>query len=42
MAQRYIEAWNRANPDNQFDYNDISWGEMFERAERKARKRLNP
>jgi len=42
MAQRYIDAWNRANPDNQFDYNDISWSEMFKRAERKAKKRLNP
>ena len=42
QAERLINAWNRANPDNLFDYNDINWKEMYKRAVRKAKKRMNP
>ena len=42
LANELVKAWNRANPENQFDYNDISWSEMYKRAARKAKKRLNP
>ena len=41
-AESLINEWNRSNPENQFDYNDISWSEMYKRAARKAKKRLNP
>ena len=42
QGDRLIKAWNRANPDNLFDYNDINWKEMYKRAVRKAKKRMNP
>ena len=42
LANELVKAWNRANPENQFDYNDISWSEMYKRAARKAKKRMNP
>ena len=42
LANELVKAWNRANPENQFDYNDISWSAMYKRAARKAKKRLNP
>ena len=41
-ALRLLAAWNRANPDRPFSYNDISWKAMWEKAKRKAEKRLNP
>ena len=41
-ALRLLTAWNRANPDRPFSYNDISWKTMWEKAKRKAEKRLNP
>ena len=41
-AESIINEWNRSNPENQFDYNDISWSEMYKRAARKAKKRMNP
>ena len=41
-ALRLFNAWNRANPDRPFSYNDISWKAMYDKAERKARKRMQP
>ena len=41
-ALHLLTAWNRANPDRPFSYNDISWKAMWDKAERKAKKRLNP
>jgi len=41
-ALQLFTAWNRANPDRPFSYNDISWKTMWEKAKRKAEKRLNP
>jgi|TARA_R100000093_G_scaffold8101_1_gene5812 hypothetical protein len=41
-ALQLLAAWNRANPDRPFSYNDISWKAMWDKAERKAKKRLNP
>ena len=41
-ALHLFTAWNRANPDRPFSYNDISWKAMWDKAERKAKKRLNP
>ena len=41
-ALRLLTAWNRANPDTPFSYNDISWKAMWEKAKRKAEKRINP
>jgi hypothetical protein len=41
-ALQLLTAWNRANPDNPFSYNDISWKTMWDKAKRKAEKRLNP
>jgi hypothetical protein len=41
-ALHLLTAWNRANPDRPFSYNDISWKAMWDKAERKAKRRLNP
>tara|TARA_R110002153_G_scaffold437_2_gene2041 strand:+ start:3935 stop:7948 length:4014 start_codon:yes stop_codon:yes gene_type:complete len=41
-ALRLFTAWNRANPERPFSYNDISWKAMWDKAERKAKKRSNP
>ena len=41
-ALRLFSAWNRANPDRPFSYNDISWKAMWDKAKRKAEKRMNP
>lgn len=41
-ALSLLASWNRANPDNPFSYNDISWKAMWDKAKRKAEKRLNP
>ena len=41
-ALHLLTAWNRANPDRPFGYDDISWKAMWDKAERKAKKRLNP
>jgi len=41
-ALQLFSAWNRANPDKPFSYNDISWKAMWEKAKRKAEKRQNP
>lgn len=41
-ALQLLAAWNRANPDRPFSYNDINWKAMWDKAKRKAEKRLNP
>jgi len=41
-ALQLLAAWNRANPDRPFSYNDINWKTMWDKAKRKAEKRLNP